>query len=154
MFGPFHGYRTNRRHNFFHPLDRRNDYPMVKDAFLRVGWMRFCAHYLTLFRRHGNREIGEQRAVKIIHQLLIAHVDVVTVPSLRAQTSLGLNNGLSYIRRPAFKICWIKIPGARYIIQRTGHLSRLKRRIPSRGLMPLHPHGVMSTFIHFEQRVR
>ena len=55
--------------------------------------MRLGAQHLQLLGRHGQREIGEERAVEIIDQLLVGHVRIHGVAALRPQRALGADHG-------------------------------------------------------------
>ena len=90
---------------------------MMKDAFLRISGMGFGAQYLALFRGHGNGQVGEQCAVEIIHQLLIAHIFIVGETALWAETTFGRHYGLAYIAGVAIVVGRVYFPGSRHFVQ-------------------------------------
>ena len=134
---------ADRRVDFLHAFDRRIQAPMLEDALFRVGRMRLGAQDLALLRRHGQRQVRKQRAVEIIHQLLIGHVGIVLVAAFRPQLALGFDNGLPDIAGAALVIGGIDAPGLRRLSQSRRRFAAFKI-LARRRLVPLHPHGIVA----------
>ena len=125
---------------------------MLEDALLRVGRMRLGAQDLAGFGRHGEGEVGEQRAVEIIDQLLVGHIRVIGVSAFRPELALGVDHRLTDIAGVARVVGGIDPPGAGDVVERGGYRAAVEV-LPGGRLMALHPHRIMTAWVHFEQRV-
>ena len=123
---------------------------MLEDALFRIGRVRLGAQDLQLLGAHGQGQVGKQRAVEIIDQLLVAHVVVVGEAQRRAALALGLDYRLANVVGAAAILLGIDAPGLGRLIQARRHIAA-DVIAAGGGLMAHHPHRIVARRIHLEQ---